>query len=123
MKSLSVKLEVVLITISFVLIFSLSTYAGNLDKPYSPTRKEWLEISVFQLIKIRTDPWKQRIGFLVWVVEKENTVFLTLTSANGEEPLTKEKENTYVETVKKDVESFLKEYEWSKNLKVFVQFQ
>ena len=123
MKSLSVRLGVILITISFILIFSLSTYGGDLDKPYSPTRKEWLEMSIFKLIKIRTDPWKQRIGFSVWVVEKENTVFLTLTSANGQEELTKEQEDTYVKIVKGDVESFLKEYEWSKNLKVFVQFK
>ena len=64
----------------------------------------------------------EKTPFALWVVEKENTVFITLTSANGEEPLTKEKENTYVEVVKSDVESFLREYEWSKNLKVFVQF-
>jgi len=123
MKSLLGKLGIILVGIFIVFHFSASTYADNFDKPYSPTRKDWLEISIFKLIKIRTDPWRQRIGFLVWVMEKENTVFITLTSANGEEPLTKEKENTYVETVKKDVESFLKEYEWSKNLKVFVQFQ
>jgi hypothetical protein len=59
----------------------------------------------------------------VWVVEKENMVFITLTSANRQEELTKEKEDTYVEIVKRDVESFLKEYEWYKNLKVFVQFK
>ena len=123
MKSLLDKLGVILITISFILLFSLSTYAGDLDKPYSPTRKEWLEISIFKVIKDRTDPWRTRIGILVWVVEKENTVFITLTSANGEEPLTKEAENIYVETVKSDVESFLKGYGWSKNLKVFMQFK
>jgi len=121
MKSLLVKLGVILVAI--FIIFSASTYAENLDKPYSPTRKEWLEMSIFKLIKIRTDPWQQRIGFLVWVVEKQNTVFITLTSANRLEELIKEKEDTYVEIVKRDVESFLKEYEWSKNLKVFVQFK
>ena len=123
MKSLLGKLGVILVAIFIIFYFSTSTYAGNFDKPYSPTRKEWLEMSIFKLIKIRTDPWKQRIGFLVWVVEKENTVFLTLTSANGQEELTKKQEDTYVEIVKGDVESFLKEYEWSKNLKVFVQFK
>lgn len=122
MKSLLGKLGVILVAI-FIIFSASTTYAGNLDKPYSPTRKEWLEMSLFKLIKIRTDPWQQRIGFLVWVVEKENTVFITLTSTNRQEELIKEKEDTYVEIVKRDVESFLKEYEWSKNLKVFVQFK
>jgi len=122
LKSISSKLGVVLIAISFIFLFSLATHAGDLDKPYSPTRKEWLEISIFKLIKIRTDSWQQRIGFLVWVVEKENTVFITLTPGSRQMPLEKEKEKFYVKIVKSDIESFLKQYEWSKNLKVHVQF-
>lgn len=122
MKSYSNKYGVVLIAISFIFLFSLATYADDLDKPYSPTRKEWLEISMFKLIKIRTDSWQQRIGFLVWVVEKENTVFITLTSASRQMPLEKEQEKYFVEIVKSDIEYFLKKYEWSKNLKVHIQF-
>jgi len=121
MKSLLVKLGAILVAI--FIIFSASSHAGDLDKPYSPTRKEWLEMSIFKLIKIRTDPWQQRIGFLVWVVEKENTAFITLTSANGQGDLTKEQQDTYVKNVRGDIESFLEEYKWSINLKVFVQFK
>ena len=106
----------------FIFLFTLPSYPADLDKPYSPTRKEQLEISIFWTIKIRTDVWRQRIGFLVWVREKENTIFITLTSANGEEPLRKKSEQIYVEIIKNDVEALLREYEWAKNLKVFVQF-
>jgi hypothetical protein len=53
----------------------------------------------------------------------ENTVFITLGSANGQEPITKEAEDKYVEIVKSDIEAYLKNYDWSKNLKVFVQFR
>jgi hypothetical protein len=123
MKSLSVRLGVIAAAIFFILLFSMSTFAGNLDKPYSSTRKEWLEISIFKVIKDRTDPWRERIGFLVWVREEENTVFITLTSANGQEPLTKETENKYLNIVKGDVEEFIRNYSWSKSLKVFVQFR
>jgi hypothetical protein len=111
--------------IIYVIIFwsiSITASAGELDKPYSPTRKEWLEISIFKLIKVKTDAWKQRIGFLVWVKEEENTVYITLTSANGEEPLSPDSENTYVKTIKGDVQSFLQQYGWAKNLKVFVGY-
>jgi len=111
---------------SVILILCLVTShveAGNLDTPYSPTKKEWLELSIFKLIKDRTAPWKQRIGTMVWVVEKDNAVYITLTSANGQDILTSQAEREYVETVKAEVENFLKKYDWSKNLKTFVQFQ
>ena len=106
----------------FCFFFSLTAYPADLDKPYSPTRKEWLEISIFKTIRDRTDIWKQRISSIVWVKEEYNTVYITLTSANGQEPLSKESRDAYVEVVKETVESFLEKYEWSKNLKVFVQF-
>ena len=122
MKLLSVSLGVIFIAILSILVFSISTFADELDKPYSPTRKEWLEISIFKVIKDRTDSWRTRIGFLVWVVEKENTVFVTLTSANWEEPLNKAAKDKYVEIVKTDIERFLKKYDWSRGLRVFVQF-
>jgi hypothetical protein len=106
----------------FLLILCTPAYTGELDKPYSPTRKEWLEIAIFKVIKDRTDVWKQRIGFIIWAKEEEKTVYITLSPASGQEPLSKEAEKQYVETVKRDVEELLKRYEWSKKLKVFVQF-
>src|SRR4030042_2501073 len=120
MNSLLGKLVVLPVAIFIIFHFSASTFAGDLDKPYSPTRKEWLEISIFKVIKDRTDSWRTRIGFIVWVVEKENTAFVTLTSANWEEPLPKAAEDQYVQIVKSDIEAFLKNYDWSKGLRVFV---
>lgn len=104
------------------LLLSFSAFAEGLNEPYTPTRKEWLEISIFNAIKDRTDPWKQGIGFIVWVVEKENTVFVTLTQANGQDEMKEESEKNYVDTIKKDIEQVLQRYEWSKDLKIFVQF-
>ena len=111
-----------IIFLIFLFLLPVQSYSGELDKPYSPTRKEWLQSSIFQHIKTRTDPWKQRISSIVWIKEKENTVFITLTSANGQEPLPKESTQNYVEIIKKDVETLLKEHDWSKELQVFVQF-
>lgn len=100
------------------------SYAAEnlLDKPYSPTRQEWLQSSIFQSIKIGTDAWRQRISSIIWVVEKENTVYITLTSANGQDILDTEAKQNYILSVKNIVESVLSKYEWSKNLKVSVQF-
>ena len=108
--------------VSLVLVLSFSAIAEGLNESYSPTRKEWLEISIFKVIKDRTDPWKQRIGFMVLVVEKQNTVFVTLTQSNGQEEINEESKKVYIETIKSDIEQVLKRYEWSKNLKIFVQF-
>ena len=115
--------EITVVSLCLIFLAVTWTHAVDLDKPYAPTRKKWLELSIFQLIKVRTDPWRHRIGFLVWVMEKDNTIYVTLTSANGQDALTKEQESRYVDTVKGDVESFIRKYQWSKDLKLHMQFR
>ena len=110
-----------IILIAF-LITCIPVYSGELDKPYSPTRKEWLEISIFKLIKTKTDVWQRRIGFMIGVNEEANTIYITLSSANDQDPQSDESKQRYVKTIKKTIELLLQDYEWSKNLKVFVQF-
>lgn len=105
-----------------IFLTSLPVYSGELDKPYSPTKKEWLEMSIFKAIKVRTDPWKQRISSIIWVKESENTIFITLTSANGQDEIKKKSQDGYVGTIKKDIESLIKKYNWASKLKVHVQF-
>ncbi len=115
------KVFIYIICIALFLI-TIPAHSGDLDKEYSPTRKEWLEMNIFKMIKIRTDVWKQKIGFLIGVNEKDNTVYITLSSANDQTPLKEESKQEYVKTIKKDIELLLQDYEWSKYLKVFVQF-
>jgi hypothetical protein len=110
-----------IIPVLFILLVA-PVIAGELDKSYNPSKKEWLEISIFKLIKDRTDVWKQRIGCNTWVKEEEGTIFITISSANGEESLSEETISRYVKTIKSDVEELIKKYEWSKRLKVFVQY-
>jgi len=110
------------ITLAILILTSLPAYSGELDKAYSPTRKEWLELSLTKTIKDRTDVWKQRIGSVIWVKEEENTIFITLSSANGQEELKVEAQKNYLDTIKKDVENFKNKYSWAKKLKVRVQF-
>ncbi len=94
----------------------------DLSRPYMPSRQEWLELSAFKVIKDSTDMWQGRIGFSVRVVETERTVFVTLTSANGEEAITSSAMANYTETVASAVKSLLGRYEWAQGLKVHVQF-
>ena len=98
------------------------SYASELDKPYSPTRKEWLEISIFKVIKDNIDAWDRRLSSIVWVKEKEQTIFITLTLANGEEIINKNSEKIYIERIKNAVEDLIREYDWANSMSVFVQF-
>jgi hypothetical protein len=111
---------VIPISICFVLIVAAFSYAGDLDKPYSPTRAEWLHLSIFKLIKLQTDGWQYRIAFKITISEEKNTVDIALSSPIDQGVLSQVAETWYVNTVKKSVEALLKEYDWSKNLKVYV---
>jgi hypothetical protein len=115
---------VAVIGIVFLFTTSIVTplMAGDLDKPYNPSRKEWLELSIFKLIKDRTDFWKLRIGSTTWVKESEDTIFVTISAANGEGVPTEKIISDYIAVIRKDIEELIKAYEWSKDLKIIVQF-
>ena len=116
--------RIVIIGMVSALFFCFVTplMSGDLDKPYNPSRKEWLELSLFKLIKDKTDLWEQRIGFIVWIIENDGEIMLTLSSANGQEPLSDTARDEYVKQIKSAVELFIQQFEWAKNLKVIVQF-
>lgn len=108
--------------LAFLLIVSsCQNSEEQLSDSYVPTKKEWLEISIFKLIKDRTDAWEHRVAFMVGVDEKEG-ITVTLTSANGQNVLENSAKQLYVGIVKKDIENFIKKYRWAKGLKVFVQY-
>ena len=90
------------IVLSFFFICLLSThvYAGDLDKPYSPTRAEWLHLSIFKLIKLQTDAWEQQIAFEITISEEYNTVDIALSSSIGQGGLSQVAETWHVKTVK-----------------------
>jgi hypothetical protein len=96
--------------------------SGELDKPYNPSRKEWLELSLFKLIKERSDHWRHRVYFILWVKEKDGGIWITIAEANGEELISDKHRKYYVEMIKIAVEEFIKRYEWANHLSVFVQF-
>ena len=104
------------------ILVSSQNLSTNLNKAYSPSRKEWLELTTFKTIKGLTDPWQTRVSSIIWVEEKENTVFITLTEANGEDPLSSSSKSDYVTMVKNAIESLLKSFEWAKGMTVHVQF-
>jgi len=87
-----------------------------------PTREEWLEVYITHRIKQWTDPWEQRTAVTVWIRPEEQTIAITMTSANGQEKLTQSQQNAYILDVEKIVKTVLEKYDWAQKYKLIVQF-
>ncbi|MHA2408190.1 MAG: hypothetical protein ACXACA_07455 [Candidatus Ranarchaeia archaeon] len=87
-----------------------------------PTKEEWLEVYVTHKIKQFTDLYAQRIAVRVAIVSKAKETVITLTSANEQEEMSRAAKKIYVDEVEKIVKSILKEYDWTKNYKLTVQY-
>ena len=87
-----------------------------------PTKEEWLEVYITHKIKQFTDLYAQRIAVRVAIVSKAKETVITLTSANEQEEMSQTAKNIYADEVEKIVKSILKEYDWTKNHKLTVQY-
>ncbi len=107
-----------------LLFVPLAVYSGELDKPYTPTRKEWLELSIFKSIKVSTDAWRLRIKSSISAREEDGevTINITMTASNGQDEPRPEVKQDYIDFIEQVVEGFLERYQWAKDFKVFVQF-
>ncbi len=102
----------------------ITVYSGVLDKPYTPTRQEWLELSITKIIKDRTDVWERRISSMVWAREDDEgkAIYITISSSNGQDEPSSRVKQDYIDIVEGDVEGFIKRYQWAKDFEVSVQF-
>ena len=96
--------------------------SADLDAPYTPTRAEWLRVSLAETIKISTDSWALRVRVMVTIVNKNQQVLITLKPADGEKKPTKEQRDAAVASVTEIVKRTLGSYAWSKDLEVRVSF-
>jgi len=87
-----------------------------------PTKEEWLEVYITHKIKQFTDLYAQRIAVRVAIVSKAKEIVITLTSANEQEEMSQTAKKIYADEVEKIVKSILKEYDWTKNHKLTVQY-
>jgi hypothetical protein len=115
---------VLTVLITVFLSIPLTVYSGVLDKPYTPTRQEWLELSITKIIKDRTDVWKLRISSMVWAREDDEgkAIYITISSSNGQDEPSSRVKQDYIDIVEGDVEGFIKRYQWAKDFEVSVQF-
>jgi len=87
-----------------------------------PTKEEWLEVYITHKIKQFTDLYAQRIAVRVAIVSKAKEIVITLTSANEQEEMSQTAKKIYADEVEKIVKPILKEYDWTKNHKLTVQY-
>lgn len=118
MRKLSIFLFIIMATVWCANLL----YAGELDESYNPTRKEWLELSLFKIVKDRTDSWNLRINSAVLLKEDEGEIYVTLTTASGGGVPDRKTMVRYIEIVNKDIQEFIKTYSWSKALKISIHF-
>jgi len=113
--------KIIMLLISCVLLTG-DLYAGDLDKPYTPTRREWLVESISSELNYRTGFWAKRYAFTILIHDDEDLVSIGFTVANSEESLNNEQQAYLIQLVKGIVRGVLDQYEWAKEMKVFVTF-
>ncbi|MDF2446658.1 MAG: hypothetical protein K0S46_1894 [Moraxellaceae bacterium] len=114
-----------LLAMSFVLSLSLISapaIAGDLSSPYSPSRAEWLQDSLYSRITQTTDLWKRRVGVVVAVFPAEQQVSVVISSATGQPDPTEQEMAFYVRHIEELVKGALSNYEWAKDIRVAVTF-
>lgn len=108
------------ILIMCLLMLSTELIASDLDKPYTPTRGEWLRMSIDKQIKDCTGGWKLHIWS--YVIIKDKTITVALNEVNGETPPSKQVKDGYVKYVTRSIEYLLKRYPWVSTYKLSVLF-
>jgi len=105
---------------TFVLAVS-TVSATDWNAQYSPTRKEWLELSLSKQIIEVTNLWEKRIGVNVVVFQKEETIAIVLDTSNGQADFSPTVCANYAGMVRKIADDHIKQYGWAKGVKVEVR--
>lgn len=95
--------------------------AADWSAQYSPTRKEWLELSLSKRITDITDLWARRIGVGVVVFPREEIVAIVLAASNGQENLSSTACADYTGIIRKIADDHIKQYGWAKGVKIEIR--
>lgn len=114
------RFNLILMLAALVLAISAAS-AADWNAQYSPTRKEWLELSLSRQITRVTDLWERRIGVVVVVFPKEESIAVVLTASNGQENLSSTVCANYTSIIRKIADDHIKQYGWAKGVKVEIR--
>jgi hypothetical protein len=114
------------LTCLLVLLCSLLSggraHAADLGQPYTPTRAEWLQVAIAESTRPWLATWQQRSSVLVVVNIAQNSANVVVTLANGEKGFTETQKVEVLAIVRMRAEAVLKLYDWSRDVKLNVQF-
>jgi hypothetical protein len=108
--------------VAAALLLPSFTLATTLDSPYTPSKSEWLRLSLLVALYERASVWRRRVGFLVAVNGKEKTVIVTVGLANGEPEPAQTAVANYEADVKAICASVLERHDWARGLTLSVKF-
>jgi len=85
---MNIKTSHILITMGLIVLLSTG-YILIFEKQSNnfPTEGEWLEVYTNHIINQSIGVWETRYHSSVWVDEHTHVITITITSANGEEPI------------------------------------
>jgi hypothetical protein len=113
--------------IAFAVIFVLfiaNLAAQNLDLPYQPTRRQWLELETYMAIRETTDVWRNQIAIVLRLVDADDSTMMdiVLTSPNGQPGLSRDIQDDYIRTVTSITQAVLNRYEWAMDIEIRVRY-
>lgn len=111
------------LTIMFAaLVLAISAAsAADWSAQYSPTRKEWLELSLSKRIADATNLWERRVSVVVVVFPKEESIAIVLATSNGQENLSSTVCTNYTSIIGKIADDHIKQYGWAKGAKIEIR--
>ncbi|WOB06960.1 hypothetical protein [Piscinibacter gummiphilus] len=109
--------------IFLALLFAvLPLQAADLNATYSPTRGEWLRVTLLSSIQEQSNLWRERVAVVVLIDAKENTASVSITLANGQPEPSPALKERYVQAVRAIAAGILERHSWAKDVKLLVQF-
>ena len=119
-----------IVLLAVVGIFGFIYLNNKIEVSQHPTQDEWLKVYTSHNIHKMTDLWRQRVAVNVDILSQDadgkplvpKEMIITMTSANGQEPITGIGKYQYTQTAESMAKSILDDYGVAKEYKLTVQF-
>ncbi len=97
-----------------------SASAVDWQAHHTPSRKEWIEVSLAKEVSKVTGLWEKRVTVNVMVIEKTETIVIVLGFANGQIEVSPAVCADYIATTRRIAEQYVQQYPWAKQAKIDV---
>jgi hypothetical protein len=120
----------VFVLVVLVMISGFAFLNNKIQVSQHPTQDEWLEVYTSHCINESLDTSQQRVAFLIAIASKDangkalapKQMVITIASANGQDPISQNAKNGYIQTVENIAKYVLEDYRLNKEYEVAVQY-